>query len=73
RQGWDLDAERVTCPVRFVWGTEDRILPWPAAAARFREEWLPAADWVVVEGVGHALQMDVPLETAQLILDFTRD
>jgi pimeloyl-ACP methyl ester carboxylesterase len=73
RQGWSLEAERVTCPVRVVWGTEDRILPWPAAAARFREDWLPTADWVVIEGAGHALQMDVPLETAQLILDFTRD
>lgn len=72
RQGWSLDAERIECPVRVVWGTEDRILPWPAAATRFREEWLPGADWVVVEGAGHALQMDVPLETAQLVLDFTR-
>jgi pimeloyl-ACP methyl ester carboxylesterase len=27
---------------------------------------------VVLENVGHALQMDVPLETAQLVLDFTR-
>ena len=73
RQGWSLDAERIECPVRVIWGTEDRLLPWPAAAARFRNEWLPRADWVVLEDVGHALQMDVPLETAQLILDFSRD
>lgn len=67
----DLDAERIACPVRIVWGTADRLLPWPAAAARFREEWLPHADWVVLDGVGHCPQLDVPLETAQLILDFT--
>ena len=73
REGWSLDAERIDCPVRVVWGTEDRLLPWPRAAARFREEWLPMADWVVLEDVGHALQMDVPLETAQLVLDFSRD
>lgn len=73
REGWDLDAARVTCPVRVVWGAEDQLLPWPAAAARFREQWLPAADWVVLDDVGHAVQMDVPLEAAQLILDFTRD
>lgn len=72
REGWDLDAEAVGCPVRVVWGTEDRLLPWPTAAARYRSEWLPAADWVELQGVGHCPQMDVPLETAQLILDFTR-
>lgn len=71
REGWSLDAERVRCPVRIVWGTEDRLLPWPEAAARYRNEWLPLVDWVVLDGVGHSLQLDIPLETAQLILDFT--
>jgi pimeloyl-ACP methyl ester carboxylesterase len=71
REDWRLDAERITCPVRIVWGTDDRLLRWPSAAARFRGEWLPNADWVVLEGVGHAPQLDVPLETAQLILGLT--
>ena len=71
RAGWSLDAEKITCPVRIVWGTDDKILSWPAAAARFREDWLPHADWVELEGVGHCPQLDVPLETAQLILGFT--
>lgn len=70
REGWALDAERVTCPVRIIWGTEDRILLWPSAAARFRER-IPQADWVELEGIGHCPQLDVPLETAQLILGFT--
>jgi pimeloyl-ACP methyl ester carboxylesterase len=69
--GFSLDAESIECPVRIVWGTEDQILPWPAAAVRYREEWLPNADWVVLEGVGHMPQLDVPLETEQLILGFT--
>jgi pimeloyl-ACP methyl ester carboxylesterase len=68
--GWTLDAERITCPVRIVWGTEDRLLPWPSAAERFRHEWLPNADWVELEGVGHAPQLDVPLETSELIAGF---
>jgi pimeloyl-ACP methyl ester carboxylesterase len=68
---WTLDAEKITCPVRIVWGTEDRLLPWPSAAVRYRTEWLPHADWVELEGVGHAPQLDVPLETAELILGFT--
>jgi pimeloyl-ACP methyl ester carboxylesterase len=71
RDPWELDAEHVTAPVRIVWGTEDRILPWPSAAARYRRDWLPHADWVELDGVGHCPQLDVPLETAQLILGFT--
>jgi pimeloyl-ACP methyl ester carboxylesterase len=68
--GWPLDPARVTCPVRFVWGTADELLPWPSAAARYRA-WFPAADWVVLDDVGHAPQLDVPLETAELIRGFT--
>ena len=68
---WSLDAEHIACPVRVIWGTADALLPWPCAAARFREEWLPHADWVELEGVGHCPQLDVPLETSQLVLDFT--
>ena len=70
REGWRIDAERITCPVRIVWGTADKLLPWPSAAARFRTEWLPHADWVELEGVGHCPQLDVPVETSQLILGF---
>jgi pimeloyl-ACP methyl ester carboxylesterase len=72
RHGYDLDALRVTCPVRVVWGTADRLLPWPAAAARYRRDWLPHADWVELSGIGHCPQLDVPLEAAELILGFTR-
>ena len=73
RAGYRLDAERITCPVRIVWGTEDRLLPWPSAAERFRHDWLPQADWVELEGVGHCPQLDVPLVTAELILGATLD
>jgi pimeloyl-ACP methyl ester carboxylesterase len=71
REGWRLDAARIGCPVRVVWGTDDKILPWPAAAARYRTDWLPHADWIELDGIGHCPQLDVPLETAQLILGFT--
>jgi pimeloyl-ACP methyl ester carboxylesterase len=71
REGWRLDAEKITCPVRVVWGTDDKLLTWPSAAARFRDDWLPHADWVELEGIGHCPQLDIPLETAQLILGFT--
>jgi pimeloyl-ACP methyl ester carboxylesterase len=67
RSSWSLDAERITCPARIVWGTADQLLPWPAAAVRFQRDWLPNADWVELDAVGHAPQLDVPLETAELI------
>jgi pimeloyl-ACP methyl ester carboxylesterase len=70
REGYALDAERITCPVRVVWGTEDKLLAWPSSAERYRDDWLPRADWVVLESVGHGPQLDVPLATAQLIVDF---
>ena len=53
-----------------MWGAEDRLLPWPTAAERYRAAF-PNADWIVLDGVGHCPQLDVPLEAAQLILGFT--
>jgi pimeloyl-ACP methyl ester carboxylesterase len=70
REGWTIDASRITCPMRIVWGTADKLLPWPEAALRYRQE-LPQADWVLLDGIGHSPQLDVPLEAAQLILGFT--
>jgi pimeloyl-ACP methyl ester carboxylesterase len=67
RAAWRVETERIACPIRIVWGTEDRLLPWPEAAARYRRL-LPHADWIELDGVGHCPQLDVPLETAQLIL-----
>jgi pimeloyl-ACP methyl ester carboxylesterase len=69
RDRWPLDAQRIACPVRIVWGIDDRILPWPPAAVRYRAE-LPNADWVELDGVGHCPQLDVPAETAELIAGF---
>ena len=69
--GWPLDAAAIRCPVRVVWGTADRLLEWPRTAARYRRDWLPHADWVELDGVGHCPQLDVPLEAAQLILGVT--
>ena len=70
REGFTLEAEKITCPVRIVWGTDDKMLSWPSAAARFHD-WFPHADWVELEGIGHCPQLDVPLETTQLIVGFT--
>jgi pimeloyl-ACP methyl ester carboxylesterase len=63
---WSVDASRIACPVRFIWGTADELLPWPAAAASYREAF-PHADWVELDGVGHYPQLEVPAVTAELI------
>lgn len=68
---FELEAEKIECPVRIVWGTADQILPWPSSAVRFREQWLPSAEYVELDGIGHCPQLDVPLEAAQLVLGFT--
>lgn len=70
-EGWELPAEPLPCPARVVWGTEDRLLKWPGAGARFKEDWLAGADWVILDDVGHCPQLDVPSVAAELILDFT--
>jgi len=69
-EGWTLPAAPLACPLRLVWGTEDKLLTWPRTAARFRQEPFEGADWVVMDGVGHCPQLDVPDLTAELILEF---
>jgi pimeloyl-ACP methyl ester carboxylesterase len=73
QEGYKLAAEAIDCPVRIVWGAEDRLLTWPSTAARYRHDWLPNADWIELDDVGHCPQLDVPLEAAQLITGFTRN
>jgi pimeloyl-ACP methyl ester carboxylesterase len=68
--GYDEFAS-IDVPVRIVWGREDKVLPYPSAAARFREL-IPDADWVVLDDIGHLPQLDDPARTAELILEFTR-
>ena len=67
REGFELDAEAITCAVRLIWGTEDKLLRWPDTAVRFREEWLPTAEFIELEGVGHCPQLEVPVEVAAMI------
>ena len=69
--GWSVDADRVTVPLRFVWGTADDLLPWPHSAARYREDFWHA-EWIELDGVGHYPQLDAPAGAAQLVLGLTR-
>lgn len=69
-EGWDELSGPVEVPVRVVWGTADKVLRWPTAAARWREL-LPDAEWVEMDGIGHLPQLDDPHGTAELILGVT--
>jgi pimeloyl-ACP methyl ester carboxylesterase len=60
----------IDVPVRIVWGTEDKVLPYPEAAQRFRVL-IPDADWVILDDIGHLPQLDDPELTARLILEWT--
>jgi pimeloyl-ACP methyl ester carboxylesterase len=57
-----IDPSRIACPVRLLWGTEDRLLPWPPPWS------LPQAEWVPIEGAGHLPQLERPVEVASLVL-----
>lgn len=69
---WSFDYDAIKCPTRIVWGTEDKVLGWPIAAARFQEG-LPDADWVILEGIGHCPMLDVPEQTVELITELAVD
>ena len=72
-KGFALIAGRlknIRCPVRVVYGAEDRILPDMArTAARLKVD-LPQAEVTVIENCGHFLQEDRPKEVAELLAQF---
>ncbi len=63
---WAVDAERITCPVQIVWGTDDRVLLHPVAGDSYRR-WLPEATWLELDGVGHCPQLDAPADVIRLV------
>jgi pimeloyl-ACP methyl ester carboxylesterase len=58
------------CPVRLVWGADDRLLPMRGYSERWRRV-LPGADFVVLPNVGHVQMYDDPQAVARSILDLT--
>jgi pimeloyl-ACP methyl ester carboxylesterase len=57
--------------VQIVWGTKDRILPWPGYAGRFRGM-VPEARWLPLQGLGHCPMLDDAALTTRTILEFTQ-
>jgi len=61
----------MTCPIRFVWGEKDRLLPLDGYSAHWRKV-LPNAEWVVLKNAGHLPMYDDPAAVTRLILSLTR-
>jgi len=57
--GLSKRLHRVTCPVRLVWGAEDRVVP-PSYAKRFAQRLGSGTQIREVPGAGHALDFDAP-------------
>lgn len=55
-------------PALFVWGERDKLIP--PAFARYVREWLPGAEQVTLDGVGHVPQVEAPLRTNGLLQRF---
>jgi pimeloyl-ACP methyl ester carboxylesterase len=58
------------CPIRLVWGSEDRLLPVSGYSERWRRM-LPNADWLELPGAGHVPMFDAPRAVAEAILQVT--
>jgi pimeloyl-ACP methyl ester carboxylesterase len=52
-------------PALFVWGGADKLIP--AAFERHVREWLPSAEQVLLEDLGHVPQVEAPERTNALI------
>jgi pimeloyl-ACP methyl ester carboxylesterase len=65
-----FDHGPIGCPVRILYGSEDRLLRWPNYYSRMQRA-LPDADWVCLEGLGHIPMWDAPDTVAARILEHT--
>lgn len=68
---WIAGYASVRAPTLILWGGEDRVLP--AGHGRRLADALPDADLVVVEGVGHVLQLEDPERFLAETLRFLRE
>ena len=55
-------------PALFIWGSHDQLIP--PGFARHVERWLPDAEQIILDGCGHAPQIERPERTNGLITRF---
>jgi pimeloyl-ACP methyl ester carboxylesterase len=67
---WRL-AARITAPTLVLWGREDRLVD--ARLAPRTARLIPGSRLLVLDGVGHTAQMEVPRIVARAVLAFLRE
>src|SRR3712207_2773304 len=68
RGGFYQRLADLTPPAMFVWSSHDKLIP--AGFQRHVERWLPSAEQVLLEGCGHAPQVERPELTNELLMRF---
>ena len=66
---FDMQVRDLGLPVLAILGSRDRLYPSAPTAARYRAA---GARVVVIDGAGHAINVQRPAEVAELIRDFAR-
>jgi pimeloyl-ACP methyl ester carboxylesterase/putative sterol carrier protein len=61
-------ASRIDVPTLILWGREDRLVP--VRLGRRLANTIPGSELVVLPGVGHVPQFELPEETRKLVLGF---
>lgn len=56
-------------PVQLIWGMRDQHQTWQTVGKRYLKRW-PDADLTQLEGAGHFLQIDCPVEYTEALLKF---
>ena len=66
-----FELDRISCPVRLVWGDRDRMVKITGADRVLRE--CPDAQLERLEGVGHCPQVEVPERVAEILAGFCEE
>jgi pimeloyl-ACP methyl ester carboxylesterase len=69
-EGVVRDLDRISCPVRLAWPSEDRVLPFATFGAGLAER-MPGASLVMLPQTGHVPMWDDPDLVARTILEVT--
>src|SRR5262249_38792860 len=69
-KGLKKRVHRITAPTLVVWGKEDRLVP-PVYADEFAQR-IPSARVQIVDGAGHAPQLEQPVAVARMVADFLK-
>ena len=68
RDGFYPRLAKLEAPALFVWSSHDKLIP--AGFSRYVSEWLPGAEQIVLDGCGHAPQVERPDQTSGLLARF---